>query len=126
MEARRLDAITLRGVRAYGRIGALLQERERRQLLRIDLTAEIDLSAAQRSDELAETLDYSALRDELVTIVATKSYALLERLAGDLLEAVFADRRIARARITLSKPGILDGATPSVTLDRPNPRYDAS
>ncbi|MGA8574886.1 MAG: dihydroneopterin aldolase [Candidatus Cybelea sp.] len=121
-----MDAITLRGVRAYGRIGAHSHERERRQLVRIDLTAEIDLSAAQRSDELAETLDYSALRDELVAIVSTKSYALLERLAGDLLEAVFADRHIARARITLSKPDILDGATPSVTLDRVNPRYEAS
>ena len=55
-------------------------------------------------------------------IVSTTSYALLERLAGDLLDAVFDDARVLRAQVTVSKPAILDGATPSVTLERANPR----
>lgn len=119
-----MDAVTLRGIRAYGRIGTLPRERERRQLITIDCTAEIDLSAAQCTDDLAQTIDYAELRDRFVRVVSTTSHALLERLAGDLLEAVFEDPRIARARITISKPEILDGATPSVTLDRPNPRHE--
>ncbi len=117
--------MTLRGIRAYGRIGTLPQERARRQLVEIDVTVEIDLSAAGRSDDLAETLDYAALRERFVRIVATTSYSLLERLGADLLDAVFADRRVERARVSLSKPGILDGATPSVTLERVNPRFEA-
>lgn len=121
-----MDAVTLSGIRAYGRIGTLASERERRQLVTIDLTADIDLCAAERSDDLAQTLDYATLRNRLVGIVSTTSYALLERLGGDLLDAIFEDRRVARARVTLSKPGILDGATPSVTLERANPRYEAS
>ena len=43
MEAGRLDAVTLSGIRAYGRIGTLAHERESRQLVTIDLTADIDL-----------------------------------------------------------------------------------
>jgi dihydroneopterin aldolase len=125
MEAARLDAITLRGIRAYGRIGTLPHERERRQLVEIEVCAEIDLTEAGRSDDLSATLDYAALRERFVRIVATTSYFLLERLAADLLETVFADARVVRARVTLSKPGVLDGATPSVTLERDNPRYEA-
>ena len=117
-----MDVIRLRHVRAYGRHGAAPGERERRQLIRVDLTAEIDLQPAASSDDLAQTLDYAALHDRIVRVVATTSYALLERLAADLLDELFIDVRIARARVTLSKPKILGGATPSVTLERVNSR----
>jgi len=115
-----MDVVRLSGVRAYGRHGASGAERERRQLFEIDLAAEMDLQPAAASDDLAETLDYAALHDRIVRIVSTTSYALLERLAADLLDAVFADRRVTRARVTLAKPAILGGATPSITLERVN------
>jgi dihydroneopterin aldolase len=120
-----MDRVTLRGVRAYGRHGWEAAERERPQPFAIDLDAEIDLRAAQLSDDLSETLDYAALHRRIVAIVANTSYALLERLAADILEAIFEDRRVARAIVTIAKPALLDGATPSVTFDRVNPRYEA-
>lgn len=119
-----MDRIVLRGVRAYGRHGARPGERDHPQAFDVDVTAEIDLRAAQASDELSDTLDYAELHGRLVEIVASTSHALLERLAGDLLAAIFADVRIVRAEISVAKPGILDGATPSVTLRRSNPDYN--
>ena len=116
-----MGAIRLRGVRAYGRHGAEPGERNRRQMIVVDLTADLDLRAAATSDDLESTLDYAALYDRVIRIVATTSYALLERLAADLLDAVFSDVRVTRASVTLSKPNILDGATPSVTLERSKP-----
>jgi dihydroneopterin aldolase len=116
-----MDRVRLRGVVAYGRHGANPGERERPQPFDLEVTAEIDLGAAQTSDELSDTIDYAALHARLVRIVATTSYALLERLAADLLDAVFEDRRVLRAAVTVAKPGILEGATPSVTLERANP-----
>jgi dihydroneopterin aldolase len=121
-----VDRITLRGVRAYGRHGYEAAEREQRQRFDIDVIADIDLRAAAESDDLTQTLDYASLRERLVRIVATTSYALLERLAADLIEAVFDDRHVRSAELTVAKPGILDGATPSVTLQRVNPRFDAA
>jgi dihydroneopterin aldolase len=106
---------------AYGRHGADPGERERLQPFDLEVSAEIDLRAAQTSDELSDTIDYAALHARLVRIVATTSYSLLERLAADLLDAVFEDRRVLRAAVTIAKPGILEGATPSVTLERANP-----
>jgi 7,8-dihydroneopterin aldolase/epimerase/oxygenase len=116
-----MDRIRLQGVRAYGSHGADPGERERRQLFEIDVTAEIDLGGAQAGDDLAQTLDYASLHERIVRVVSTTSYTLLERLAGEVLEAVFADRRVVRAEVTVAKPGILEGATPSVTLERANP-----
>jgi dihydroneopterin aldolase len=124
LEAGVVDRISLSGIRAYGRHGYAAAERERRQPLEIDVTAEIDLRAASERDDLSQTLDYAALRERLVRVVATTSYALLERLAADLIDAVFVNPCVRSAELTVSKPGILDGATPSVTLQRVNPRFD--
>jgi 7,8-dihydroneopterin aldolase/epimerase/oxygenase len=109
-------------VRAYGRHGADAAERERAQPFEIDVTLEIDLRRAAASDDLGDTVDYAVLCERLVRIVASTSYALLERLAADILAAVFDDPRVARAQVTIAKPGILDGATPAVTLARVNPK----
>jgi dihydroneopterin aldolase len=126
METVAVDTIRLRGIRAYGRHGADAGERDRRQLFEIDVTVQIDLETAALSDDLSETLDYAALHARLVRAVTTTSYALLERLAADLLETVFADRRVVRAEVTVSKPDILAGATPAVTLERVNPGYESA
>ena len=118
-----MDRITLRGIRAYGRHGANPGEREREQPFDIEIALEIDLRAAQRSDELGDTIDYDALRRALVEIVESTSFFLLEALAGALATAVFADARVRRIELSVAKPGLLEGATPSVTLRRKNPRY---
>ena len=117
-ERRRGRALTGLGLVAeHGLVG-------RRVDRSVDLDAEIDLRPAAASDDLANTLNYAALHRRLVRIVSTTSYALLERLAGRLLDEVFADNRVARAELTVSKPEILAGATPSVTLARDNPRHE--
>jgi 7,8-dihydroneopterin aldolase/epimerase/oxygenase len=118
-----MDRITLSGLRVYGRHGANPGERDRTQAFDVSVIAEMDLHAASTSDDLDDTLDYAALHARIVTAVETTSYALIERLANDVLDAVFADHRVARAEVTIAKPGILDGATPSITLVRENTRH---
>ncbi|HEY8312805.1 MAG TPA: dihydroneopterin aldolase [Candidatus Baltobacteraceae bacterium] len=118
-----MDRISLRGMRVYGRHGANPGEREGDQPFDIDLVLDIDLRPAERSDELADTLNYDALHQTLAGVVRATSYALLERLAGELLDEVFRDPRVAAAELTIGKPGLLDGATPAITLRRQNPRH---
>jgi 7,8-dihydroneopterin aldolase/epimerase/oxygenase len=118
-----MDRITLRGIRAQGRHGAHAHEREQAQPFVIDVAVEVDLHEAAESDDLSRTLDYAALHERLVGVVETTSYSLLERLADNLLWVVFEDARVARAEVTIAKPAILGGATPSVTLTRMNRRH---
>lgn len=118
-----MDRITLRALRAHGRHGVNPKEREQPQPFDVDLTFELDLRAAQTSDALDDTVNYSDIYRRLKRIVEEESYVLLERLAGRMIDELFTDPRIAQAELTIGKPGLLDGATPSVTLVRKNQRY---
>lgn len=118
-----MDAITLRGIRAFGRHGWEPAERERAQPFVIDLEIELDLRAAQLHDDLDKTLDYATLHRRVVDVVEKTSFSLLERLAGEVLAIIFEDARVERAVVTIAKPALLDGATPAVRLDRRNPHH---
>jgi dihydroneopterin aldolase len=110
------DTISLSGIRAFGHHGADPGEKSVAQPFDIDVTLEIDLALARKSDGLADTLDYSKLHAAIVRIVREHSYDLLERLGADVLDAMLADPRVLRASVTIAKPKLLAGATPSVTL----------
>jgi dihydroneopterin aldolase len=118
-----MDVITLRGIRAYGRHGANPGERDREQPFDVDLQIELDLSAASRSDDLGDTLNYAEVHERVVAVVQSTSFTLLERLAANIANEIFRDARVARAEVRIGKPQLLDGATPSVLLRRENPRY---
>ena len=113
-----MGRIRLTGIRAYGRHGVFPHERENAAPFDLDVSIDADLTAAAASDELTDTIDYDALHRRLVAIVAETSFALLERLAAAAIDAVFEDPRVLSAEVTVAKPGILDGATPAVTLSR--------
>ncbi len=111
-----IDAIDVRDIRAYGRHGANPHERDHAQPFDISIRLGVDLTAARASDDLADTVDYAAVRARIVAIVADRSYRLLERLADEILADVMRDARIAEARVTIAKPALLDGATPVVSI----------
>ena len=113
-----LDRIEVRGIRAWGRHGANPGEQDVAQPLDIDLAFELDLSAARTSDELADTVSYAGVHARVVALVARERFALLERLGEAILDALTTDPRIARASVSIAKPGLLGGATPVVTLRR--------
>jgi dihydroneopterin aldolase len=121
-----MDRIALHGIRALGRHGVNPGERERAQPFDVDLVFELDLRAAEHSDDLHDTVNYARIHRRIVEIVEGQSFGLLERLAGAVVDDLFGDPRIARAEIAIAKPNLLDGATPSVTLVRENPRFRVS
>jgi 7,8-dihydroneopterin aldolase/epimerase/oxygenase len=113
-----MDRITLRDIVAYGRHGANPGERDRAQPFHIRIEMDVDLSPSAASDALADTVNYAEVHRRVVETVERRSFVLLERLAAEILTEILSDRRIARASVTIGKPQILDGATPSVTLVR--------
>jgi dihydroneopterin aldolase len=110
------DTICLRDIRAYGKHGADAGERDHAQAFDVHVELELDLSAARASDRLEDTLDYAAVHARIVATVRDRSYALLERLADELLAEVMRDERVRAAAITVAKPRLLDGATPSIRV----------
>ncbi|MFN2448898.1 MAG: dihydroneopterin aldolase [Candidatus Baltobacteraceae bacterium] len=121
-----MDVIELRGMRVYGKHGANPGERDREQIFELNVRLELDLAQAASGDELQATLDYAALHARIKATVESTSFRLLERLASEVMGAIFADARVARAGVRIAKPQLLEGATPSVLLQRENPRYRAA
>jgi dihydroneopterin aldolase len=98
------DRITVRGLRLEGRVGVPDEERATPQLLEIDVELEVDLDAAARSDELADTVDYGPLIELCRRTLDRGEFKLLEGLAGTLVDRVLdAAPRASAATIRVRK-----------------------
>lgn len=115
------DVIELRGLRVLGRHGCLPEEQERDQPFEVDLDVVVDLSAAGRSDDLTDTLDYAAVVSAAAGVVAGAPSALLERVAERIAEAVLDDARVDAVTVAVRKlrpPVPADLATAGVRITR--------
>jgi 7,8-dihydroneopterin aldolase/epimerase/oxygenase len=98
------DRIEIRGLRVHGHHGVFEHEQRDGQPFVVDLVLEVDLSTAARSDELGDTVDYGTLAQQLAEAVAGTRFALIERLAGHLLDLAMADPLVAAAEVRIAKP----------------------
>lgn len=98
------DRITLRGLRFLGRHGVELEERLEPQPFEVDLILRGDLSAAAASDDLADTVDYSAVFSLVGEVVEGRSYRLIEALAGAIADAVLAGHPVDDVEVRVRKP----------------------
>jgi dihydroneopterin aldolase len=115
------DRIVLTGLRARGRHGVYDFERTQGQDFVIDVVLELDLAAAARSDDVADTVHYGELADRLVAIVTGEPVNLIETLADRLAAACLADPRVVATSVTVHKPQAPiphDFADVAVTLTR--------
>jgi dihydroneopterin aldolase len=98
------DRIEILDLRVVGVHGVLDEERERAQPFSVDIVAWVDMAAAQRSDDLADTVDYGALAQAAADVVGGRSYRLLEALAGRLASALLiVDPRLEAVEVTVRK-----------------------
>jgi 7,8-dihydroneopterin aldolase/epimerase/oxygenase len=115
-----LDCIRIEGIQVNGKHGATAAEREACLALKVDVAIMADLTTAAATDELADTINYSLIRNQVVGVVQSTSHKLLESLAAEIIDEIFTDKRIKQARVRIAKPERLNGATPSVELLRIN------
>lgn len=105
MNARAADRIELRGLRVFGYHGVFEHERRDGQEFLVDLTVWTDISAAAATDELAHTVDYGALAELAVGIVAGPPRNLIETVASEIAERVRGVPGVADVEVVLHKPG---------------------
>ena len=75
------DRVLIEGLEVRTVIGIYDWEREIRQTVRLDLEMVWDISAAAKSDDIADTLDYKAVSKRLISFVEASSFGLIEALA---------------------------------------------
>jgi dihydroneopterin aldolase len=98
------DAILIRGLRVLANVGVPEAERVHAQPLSIDIELSVDLGAAGRSDDVADTVDYGAVSIAVADAVADAPAALLERVASLAADAVLdLDPRTDAVTVTITK-----------------------
>jgi len=102
--------------------GALPEEKDRAQPFEVDVDLAVDLSAAGRTDSLADTVDYGAVAETVDRVVSGERHRLLERLATRIADDVLlVDPRIDFVTVTVRKlrpPVPFDMASAGVTITR--------
>lgn len=118
-----LDRIELRGLRVLGTHGVLPEERERAQPFEVDVDVVADLRKAGASDDLSDTVDYGAICDAVVAVLAGPHAQLLEhladRVAGTVLAVAGSRARAVTATVRKLRPPVpVELASSAVTVTR--------
>jgi 7,8-dihydroneopterin aldolase/epimerase/oxygenase len=98
------DRIALTGLRVRGRHGVLPEERVLGQEFVVDVELALDLREAAATDDVARTVHYGELAEELAAVVAGEPVQLLETLAERLAGVCLARPRVRTATVTVHKP----------------------
>jgi dihydroneopterin aldolase len=120
--------MAIRGLRVRCILGARDAERLREREVVISLVLRGDFSAAGRSDDLADAVDYSVLCEGVRSLARRSRYRLVEALAEAVAATCLTDARIASVTVTVEKPGALadsDSVAVSITRTRPGPETRA-
>ncbi|MBD2667222.1 dihydroneopterin aldolase family protein [Richelia sinica FACHB-800] len=117
-----MDCIHLTNIRCYGYIGFLPEERVLGQWFEVDVKLWLDLTNASKNDTIEDTVDYRRTITLVQNLVKTSKFALIERLAGAIADAILEDSQsVTQIRVIVRKPAApipdFDGAV-SVEVNR--------
>lgn len=98
------DRITVRGIQAFGHHGVYAEERANGQAFVVDVVLSLDLSAAAASDDVADTVHYGELAQQLAAAVERDPVDLLETLAQRLADVALSHPPVDQVEVTVHKP----------------------
>lgn len=98
------DEIRLTGIRATGFHGVYAHERRDGQEFVADLTLGLSLARAAETDDVADTVHYGELAEQVVAIIANEPVNLIETLAQRVADAVLSHPLVDTVTVTIHKP----------------------
>jgi D-erythro-7,8-dihydroneopterin triphosphate epimerase len=99
-------------------IGINEDERRNKQDVLINITLYADHSAAV-SDDINDTVNYRTITKETIKLVENSQFFLVEKMALEIVKICLTDLRVARAIVTVEKPGAVRFVrSVGVTVDR--------
>jgi 7,8-dihydroneopterin aldolase/epimerase/oxygenase len=98
-----MGTVHIKGLRELGVHGVLPEEQTRPQPFEVDVEMTVDVSVAGETDQLDDTVDYSAVSEAVSRVVRNERYQLLERLAARIAEICRADPRVQGVVVEVRK-----------------------
>lgn len=101
-----MATIRVEGLSVFGHHGARPYEKEAGQRLEVDLELEPTDDRAEKSDKLADAVDYDRLYQTVREVVEGRSFHLLETLAATTAEAVLERFAVRKVRVRIAKQNL--------------------
>ena len=99
-----LDRIDLRGIAGHGYHGVFEHERRDGQTFRVDVSLGLDLGPAAQGDDLAATVDYGKLSQDIHDVITGEPSDLIESVALRMVDLCLAHPLVRWASVTVHKP----------------------
>jgi dihydroneopterin aldolase len=114
------DLLVLEGMSFYGYHGETQAERTLGNRFHVDVEIRMDLSVAGRSDDIADTLDYSRAFTLVREVVEVQQYSLIEAIAAHIASSLLAEPGISSVKVRVGKQPPIAGAIDrcSVIIER--------
>ena len=113
-----MDKVRIERLETEAVIGVYEFEHEAPQPLIIDLELETDFTNAFRSDNLQDALDYDAISQHVRAFCVGSRFALLEVLAGAIIQQVMDNFAVDKVGVLIRKPKALKGALATIWCER--------
>lgn len=82
-------------------------ERREKQDVVVNVTIFSNLAEAAKTDDIRKTVDYKQITKDIIKLVESSEFFLVETLAENIAHACLNDERISRVKVALDKPGAL-------------------
>ncbi len=102
-----MDRIYIRDLTLRCIIGVYPEERREKQDIVINIVLGCDHSAAARSDQLGDAVDYKGIKKRVIELVEKSGFNLIETLADRIAAVCLENPRVQSAAVTVDKPGAL-------------------
>ncbi|MFE7213386.1 dihydroneopterin aldolase [Streptomyces sp. NPDC057611] len=118
-----MDRVALRGLRARGHHGVFPKEREEGQTFLVDIVLGVDTRPAAADDDLAKTVHYGIVAEEVVAVVEGEPVNLIETLAERIAQVCLKHDEVLEVEVCVHKPDApitvpFDDVTVTITRSR--------
>ncbi|MGD0077566.1 MAG: dihydroneopterin aldolase [Sedimentisphaerales bacterium] len=103
----RHDKIRINDLQLRCIIGINDWERTQKQDIIINVTLYADLNKPCQTDNLNDSVDYKEIKKEIIAMVESSSFNLIERLAGEIAKICLAHPLVRAVQVRVDKPGAL-------------------
>jgi FolB domain-containing protein len=101
------DRILIKDLMLRCVLGLSGEERREKQDVLINLILWTDLKPAATSDSITDTVDYSALKKQIINLVEVSQYHLAETLADRIATLCLEHPAVQQVQVTVEKPTAL-------------------
>ncbi|QJW35793.1 2-amino-4-hydroxy-6-hydroxymethyldihydropteridine diphosphokinase [Cellulosimicrobium protaetiae] len=103
-DGRPFDRIRLTGLSATGHHGVYDHEKEQGQLFRADVVLHLDTRAAASGDDLAQTVSYAGVAEDVVAVLAGSPADLVETVAERIAATILTHDEVVAVDVAVHKP----------------------